>query len=134
MEYVTDTHAPLWHLYLPARLGNAARAVFVAADQGAAKIHVPVLVVAEVLMVVQRGRLPGVTLAQLLPHLEAMRESDNYLLSSLAPRTVLDSHRVTAIPDIFDRLIVADAIERGIPLLSRDAIITASGLVPIVWD
>jgi PIN domain nuclease of toxin-antitoxin system len=134
VKYVTDTHAFLWHLYLPARLGIEARAAFSAADSGDAIIHIPAVVLAEILMVVQRGRLSGVTLAQLLPHLESISGSRNYSLSALHPGTILGSHALMAIPDIFDRLIVAEAIERATPLISRDGIIKASGLVALVWD
>lgn len=134
VQYVTDTHALLWHLYMPSRLGAAAQAAFHAADQGDAIIHIPAVVLAEILMVIQRGRLAGITLAQLLPHVEAIQGSRNFLLSSLHPATILGSHVLTAIPDIFDRLIVAEAIERQTALLSRDGVIRASGLVPLVWD
>ena len=133
-RYVTDTHAFLWHIYSPDRLGSAARAAFVATDNGHATIYIPAVVLAEVLMVVQRGRLPGVTMGHLLPHLEAIRRSSNYAMSSLSPDTILGSHTLTAIPDIFDRLIVAEAMERELPLLSRDNVITKSALVTVIWD
>ena len=133
-HFVTDTHALIWHLYSPSRLGAAARDAFSHADDGEAVVHIPAVVLAEVLMVVQRGRLAGVTIEQLMPHLDAIRGSRNFLLSTLNPETVIGSHTLTAIPDIFDRLIVAEAIERRIPLLSRDGVIKASGLVPLVWD
>lgn len=128
MEYLTDAHALLWHLYGPQRLGEQARQVFADADAGQACIHVPAVVIAEALMVVQKGRLRGVTLAHLLPYLDAMATSDNYPLCPLLP------HTYTVIPDIFDRLIVTEAISRGLSLLTRDTIIRASGLVAVIWD
>ncbi|WP_437627679.1 type II toxin-antitoxin system VapC family toxin [Sorangium sp. So ce1151] len=133
-EYVTDTHALLWSMYAPARLGSAAQQAFAAADAGSALIHVPAVVVAETIMVIERGRMPGISLAHLLPRLELMRTSDNYRLASLLPEVVLASHTLTAIPDIFDRLIVAEAIHRGTPLISKDAVIRRAALVTTVWD
>ncbi len=85
-------------------------------------------------MVVQKGRLPGVALSELLFHLEGMQPSDNYLLRPLLPQTVLDSHRWSSIPDIFDRLIVAESLELGMSLLSCDPVIRDSGLVKMIWD
>ncbi|WP_437611276.1 hypothetical protein WMF20_05460 [Sorangium sp. So ce834] len=41
---------------------------------------------------------------------------------------------MTAIPDIFDRLIVAEAIHRRTPLISKDAVIRRTALVATVWD
>jgi PIN domain nuclease of toxin-antitoxin system len=133
-EYVVDTHALVWSMYDPARLGRAAAAVFTEVDAGRARLHVPVVVVAEVLMVVERGRLPGVATAHILPQLEAMRTSDNYNLVPLLPDVVIGSHTLNAIPDIFDRLIVAEALTRGLPLISKDRVIRGSGLVATIWD
>ena len=133
-EYVTDTHSLLWHLYLPKRVGRAAREVFSKVDAGEARIHIPAVVIAEALMVVQKGRLPGVTLSQLLPQIEVMRGSDNYLLSPLLPQTVLQSLSLASVPDIFDRLIGTEAMVRGLPLLSRDPNLRSSGLIATIWD
>jgi PIN domain nuclease of toxin-antitoxin system len=69
-----------------------------------------------------------------LAQLEALRDADNYRLSTLTPEVVLASHQLSTIPDIFDRLIVAEARERRLPLLTRDALIRESGLVGTVWD
>ena len=66
-EYVTDTHTLLWHFYAPARLGAGARKVLAAADDGDARIRVPALVIAESMMVAQKGRIEGLTLERLLP-------------------------------------------------------------------
>lgn len=134
MNYITDAHALLWHLYWPQRLGRAAQRVFSDADAGQICIHVPAVVVAEALMVVQKGRLPGASLDHLLPHLRAMAASDNYPLSPLLPETVIASHQYTIIPDIFDRLIVTETISRGVPLVTRDPIIRQSVLVSTIWD
>ncbi|CAN94120.1 hypothetical protein sce3960 [Sorangium cellulosum So ce56] len=125
---MTDTHALVWSMYAPSRLGSAAT------DAGSARIYVPAVVIAETIMVVERGRLPGIALAHLLPRLEAMRTSDNYRLTSLLPEVVLASHTLSAIPDIFDRLIVAEAIHRGTPLISKDSVIRQSALVTTLWD
>ena len=134
MEYVTDAHALLWHLYWSQRLGVAARRIFSEADSGQTCIRVPAVVVAEVLMVVQKGRLPGASLDHLIPELRAMAESDNYPLSPLLPETVIASHEYTLIPDIFDRLIVTEAILSDLPIVTRDPVIRESGLVTTLWD
>jgi Uncharacterized protein conserved in bacteria len=134
MDYVADAHAMLWHLFDPRRLGASARAAFVDADSGGARIFLPAVVIAEMIMVIERGRLPSVTINQLLSMFAAMQSGFNYVLYPLLPEVVITSHMLTAIPDIFDRLIVADAQRLAIPLISHDAIIIASGLVSVVWD
>jgi PIN domain nuclease of toxin-antitoxin system len=85
-------------------------------------------------MVIEKGRLHGTTVSQLLAQLILIQNSSNYVLLPLLPEVVIASHSLTAIPDIFDRLIVADARHLSIPLISRDNVILASGLVNVVWD
>jgi PIN domain nuclease of toxin-antitoxin system len=133
-ELVTDTHGFLWHLYAASKLGTKAKEAFADADAGKLRIFIPALVVAEALMVSEKRRIDGLDTEGLLPQLRAARFSDNYVLSDLRASTVLASHQLTAIPDIFDRLIVAEALERGLALLSRDSVIRESGLVQTIWD
>jgi len=47
---------------------------------------------------------------------------------------VVVAEAFTSIPDIFDRLIVAETISRGVPLVTRDPVIRQSGLVSTIWD
>ena len=134
MQFVTDTHAILWHFFTtPRRLGPAAQKAFVAADHGHAQIFIPSLVVAEMIAVIERGRLSGITMAALLKKIDSIKNSSNYQILPLRPDTVIASHTLTAIPDIFDRLIVAEALRLGVPLITRDKVITRSGIVTTVW-
>jgi PIN domain nuclease of toxin-antitoxin system len=134
MEYVADTHSILWHLFAPHRLGSSAKSAFSDCDAGTSLIYLPSVVIAEMIMVAEKGRLPGIAISQLLAQLSILQNSSNYVLLPLLPEVVIASHTLTAIPDIFDRLIVADARHLSIPLISRDTVIIASGLVSVVWD
>jgi PIN domain nuclease of toxin-antitoxin system len=134
MDYLVDTHALLWHLFAPRRLGMAAQAALAAVDAGAARALILAVVVAEMSMVVERGQLPGVTVAQLLAQFSTIKAVVNYALLPLSPDTVIASHTLTAIPDIFDRLVVAEAAQLDLPLILRDPAIVASGYVRLVWD
>jgi PIN domain nuclease of toxin-antitoxin system len=133
-EYVLDTHALLWHLHAPRRLGAAAREALVRVDQGEARAWLPAVVIAESLMVTERRRIEGLTLESLLHQLDSFRDADNYRLSSLTPDTVLAAPRLAAIPDIFDRLVVAEALERDLPLVTRDEVIRTARVVETIWD
>jgi PIN domain nuclease of toxin-antitoxin system len=76
----------------------------------------------------------GVTLSLLLAQFNAIQSKSNYVLLPLLPETVISSHTLLAIPDIFDRLVVAEARRLSLPLITRDAAIKASGLLSVVWD
>jgi PIN domain nuclease of toxin-antitoxin system len=134
MEYVADTHAIVWYLFAQSRLGRAARAVLSDVAAGKGQAYLPAVAVAEMIMVVEKNRLPGVTMAQLEIELALMRQSANYVFLPLLPDLVISSRTLTAIPDIFDRLIVAEARQLGLSLITRDSVIQASGLVKCIWN
>lgn len=133
-EYVADAHVVVWYLFASSRLGKAAKAVLHDAEAGAAKIYLPAVAIAEMVMVVEKKRLPGAAMRPLINYLNWMQSQQRYELLSLHPDLVLSSRTLTVIPEIFDRLIVADALRLGLPLITRDTIIQASGIVPVVWD
>jgi PIN domain nuclease of toxin-antitoxin system len=56
-----------------------------------------------------------------------------YQLVELSLPVVRRSQELYAIPERSDRLLAATAIELECPLITRDARITASGLVPTLW-
>ena len=133
MEYVTDTHPLLWNLFTPKRLGRAAFAVFREVDRGNAKLYAPAIVVSEMLMVIEKVRIPNATMPDLLDEIDLMQLSPYHELLPLWPATAVTSRTLTSIPDIFDRLIVAEALRLGLPLITHDSVITNSGLVNVVW-
>lgn len=134
MEYVADTQAAIWHLFARQRLGPAARTVLQDADAGLVKIYLPEVALAEMIMVVERRRIQGANLPQLFAYLQQMQNNRSYELLPLLPAHVIASHTLTAIPDIFDRLVVAETLRLGLPLITSDSVIHASGLVNVVWD
>jgi PIN domain nuclease of toxin-antitoxin system len=130
--YVADTHALLWHLFDPSRLSTIAFQSFQEVGENEALLHLPAVVVAEALMIIEKKRIQG-TLAQFEHLLQQMSTSDNYQIGQLDLTIVLKAAQYTQLKDIFDRLIVAEADSLNAPLISRDADITASNLVPLIW-
>jgi PIN domain nuclease of toxin-antitoxin system len=127
--YVSDTHALLWYLGGAAHLSADARAEFDGAGRRGNQIIVPAIVVAETLMLVEKGRI-ALDASQILARLQAHA---GFVLTPLVPETVFVIKNLTALPDIHDRLIVAEAIVRQATLITRDAAIRASGLVATLW-
>ena len=133
MEYLTDTHPLVWSLFAQNRLSMRVRDIFDRAELGEHMITVPAIVIAEAIMVVEKRRVTG-TVPELLQGLALLQANGNYRFLTLLPETVISSHALTALPDIFDRLVVADAQHLGVPLITRDTAIHASGLVDVVWN
>jgi PIN domain nuclease of toxin-antitoxin system len=133
-EYVSDAHPMSWYFFASTRLGSAAKSVLREAAAGKARIYLPAVAIAEMIMTVEKRRLPSATMPELIQHLNWMKNQPNYELMPLDPDLVVSSHTLTVIPDIFDRLIVAEALRLNLPLITRDTVIRSSGLVNIVWD
>ncbi|MGH9766999.1 MAG: type II toxin-antitoxin system VapC family toxin [Blastocatellia bacterium] len=133
-EYVVDTQAMIWFLFASNRLKQTARVALRDAVVGKARIYLPAVVIAEMIMIVEKRRIPGAAMAQLINHLHWMKSQPNYELLPLDPELVISSRTLTTVPDIFDRLIVAEALRLGLPLITSDSVIRSSGLVNVIWD
>jgi PIN domain nuclease of toxin-antitoxin system len=127
---VLDTHAWVWWLTKPEKLGKkAARAI-----KKAEHIFVPAICVWEVAMKALAGKLKfdrphGLWIEQ------ALTQDARIELLPLSPRVSITAaeldwnHR-----DPADRLIVSSAQGRECPLATADENITSSGLLRCVWD
>lgn len=133
MDFVTDTHPLIWALFAQKRLSPRVRTIFERATQGENRIFIPTIVIAESIMVVERGRVKS-TIVELLQTFRTMQDTNTLLFQDLDPEMVIASHSLISIPDIFDRLVVAEARQLGLPLITCDTVITAANVVTTVWD
>jgi PIN domain nuclease of toxin-antitoxin system len=133
MMFVTDTHALIHHVTgRKRRLGRKARSTFERSERGVDRILVPFTVLEEVMLLSEAGkvRLP-------LPFRDlviSFAQADNFDLGVNDMQLLLEAASFTALPDPYDRLIVAQARVEGLPLLTGDEEIRESGLVHTVWD
>jgi PIN domain nuclease of toxin-antitoxin system len=130
--YVADTHALIWYLFNPGRLGSDAQVALGEVAEGQATLVIPAVVVAEMVMVVEKGRVQA-TLADLKNVIDRLRRNPACALPSLTSEDILNSATLTTIPDIFDRLIVYEARKHNASLLTRDTMLTRSELTKVVW-
>jgi PIN domain nuclease of toxin-antitoxin system len=130
--YVADTHALLWYLTADKRLGDKARGVLDAVKADSAVMIIPAVALAEILMIVEKGRVV-LPMTRLDSAIDEWKSSRNIHLSALTIETVFQARQLTQIPDIFDRLIVAEALALNAPLLTRDPEIVDSKLVTVIW-
>jgi PIN domain nuclease of toxin-antitoxin system len=123
----------VWFLVGSPKLGANARAVL---ESPGADLYLPLTALAEACWMVEKGRAPTIpTVSQLLTAVDADRRVTLVTLD----RTILElSLSLTSIAEMHDRQIVATALQLAssgsqIAPLTRDANITASGLVTIIW-
>ncbi len=127
--FVVDTNALWWYLRAPERLSPSADAIFRLAEAGGTALVVPAIVVAELhyLSIKARDALPPTELMALL-------DGSGYFVVSDLGRTQLELlERLPEIPEMHDRLIAAEALALGVPVVTRDPVIAASSQVQSIW-
>lgn len=125
-----DTHALVWYLARPARLGRRALRLLRDADAGRAEILVPAIVLIELSLLQEAGRrVPGA------PQVEALVAAQpSFRIQPIDLALALEFILVSALRDPFDRMIVAAARTADAPLITADAAIEASALVETLWE
>ena len=126
---VVDTHAWLWWVSEPRRLGKAARRSLEAAK----RIGVPAICCLEIATLVSRGRI---SLDR--PALEWMQDALGGRRIDLLPLTPAVAVKAADLPSNFpgdpaDRIITATAILESAVLVTRDDRIRESPLVRTLW-
>jgi len=130
MRACIDTHALIWYLSRPKKLGRAATRRLREADAGRGEILVPAIVLVELTLLREAGRnVIGV------PQVEALLAAQPaFQLEPLDMAQATEFALLDSLPDPFDRLIVATARSADVPLISADTVIDASALVETIWD
>lgn len=127
--YVADTHALYWYLLASPRLRDLALEAFKEALAGAAEIHVPAIVLAELHFLNEKVGRPidfGETFVRL-------SEARQFVLHPFEPTDVLDFDADSTVSEMHDRMIVGLARRLGAVLITRDTIIVGSAVVTTTW-
>jgi PIN domain nuclease of toxin-antitoxin system len=128
-RYVADTHALLWYLGGSPLLGSSARAAFDGAVQGTNEVIIPAIVLAEAIMLTEKRRT-----AIDIDHIVAtVQAAPGFRFTPLMPEMVARIQTLTSLPDIHDRLIVAEALVSSATVITRDHLVITSGIVSTVW-
>lgn len=129
--YVTDTHSFIYYaLAKPRKLGQAARQLFIDADEGKTVIYVPAIVLWEIWMTVKEGDF---SLPMRFDHwCRALESSPGFAVAPLGWQVVDESRRFP-FKDPFDCLIAGTATLLGMPLITKDRNIEDCNLVETVW-
>ena len=128
-RYLADTHSLLWYLSGSERLGAIARSVLSKTASGENEVLVPAIVIAELIRIFEKHS-GNIDMAHIIADLQ---QKPGFCLTHLTPEIVLGICPLTSLPDLHDRLIVAEALAQGATLITCDKAITSSGLTPVVW-
>ena len=132
MKHIVDTHTLIWFVQQDKRLGLQARQVL--SDPNSALL-LPSVCYGEACWIVEHGRTNIPSTAALKAALDA---DPRFVVYPLDRAVVERSQSLTVINEMHDRqimataLVLADAGE-AVVVLTRDANMIASGLVPVLW-
>lgn len=131
--YIVDTHTLLWYLDTDKRLGSTAKRIL---DDRSTRFLLPAIALAEALFILERGRGQYAVNEERL--LASIRADSRIRIVALGQRILDLTLQCKAIDEMHDRQIVATALfiqSCGFTtaILTKDANITTSGLIPCVW-
>ncbi len=127
--YVADTHSLAWYLLDSQKLSPAANRAFREVEQGKARLLIPAIVVAELIFIIERGKLH----ADIDKLLRRMESASNFEIHPLGQEQLRCLKQQKAISDMHDRFIVCEALLHGAKLITKDEEIHRASIVPVVW-
>jgi PIN domain nuclease of toxin-antitoxin system len=128
---VADTHTALWHLFGDARLSAAAGAFIEQAASARQKIAVSSISLAELVYLVEKGRLAESAYAELA---QALADPEHVFAEAAFTAAIVESMRKVPraeVPDLPDRIVAATAVHFSVPIISRDRLIRTASLKTI---
>jgi len=129
---VADTHAALWYLLKNPRLSATARSFMDDAAGAGHDIVLSPISLAEIVYLVEKGRLPASAYDELR---QALDDPDFVLEEAPVTGEVVEAMRQVPradVSDMPDRIVAATALYFGVPVISRDGRIRSSN-VQTVW-
>lgn len=124
-----DTHATIWYLEASLRLSSTALSVIQSCLNQGEPVYISTVTIVELTYLVEKGRFPVTLLDQLLAEL---RQPTPELIVAPLDLAMVDVIRRIAVRDMPDRMIAASAVALGVPLVTRDQQIQASGIA-VIW-
>jgi PIN domain nuclease of toxin-antitoxin system len=128
MKVLLDTHTLLWALEAPAKLSGPARRLI---DDPASELLLSIATPWELAIKTNAGKLDA---EKILEMFDLLATSGSYEMLLTTASQVIHAGRLPLHHrDPFDRLLAAQALELGIPIVSRDRIFDLYG-VQRIWN
>ena len=128
---VTDTHPLIFHAAGGGRLGPRAAVFFDRCERQHAVLYVPAAVMWECSLLARVARINLRRTARAF--FDDLFSNPAYQPLDLTPEQVFLADELRFTRDPFDALVVSAARTAGLPLVTRDAAIRASGAAKVIW-
>lgn len=128
MNLVTDTHSLVWYFTEAPRLSKKAFDAFEGTIESGTVI-VPAVVLAEIMFIAKKGRVT-LTFDETLKKIEGY---ENFDIAPLDAEILTIADKIEADLEMHDKLIVATALYYEAALITKDELVSKSGVVSTIW-
>lgn len=128
-RYVIDTHSLVWYFTKSVSLSEKAKNCFKQCENNEATIIIPTIVLAESLYISEKKKISF----NYESFITGIFASTNYSIHPFDFEVLLELPKLTQIPEIHDRIIVATALLTSSTLITKDRAIISSALVRTIW-
>lgn len=129
MNFLTDTHALLWHFTNSRKIGHKAKDIFHKCEKGECIIFIPSIVIAECLSIFDKKKV----IFDFKDLFNRIRKSENYVIIPLDYKILLHMSETKEVAELHDKIIVATAKLLRTPLITKDTLLVNLKTITTVW-
>ena len=129
MNFLTDTHALLWHFINSPKISQKTREIFNKCERGECIIFIPSIVIAECLSIFDKKKITFDFKALF----NQIKRSDNYAIIPLDHEVLQKMTDTTEVTELHDKIIVATTKLLEVPLITKDASFRDLENITTIW-
>ena len=129
MNFLTDTHALLWHFINSPKISQKTREIFNKCERGECIIFIPSIVIAECLSIFDKKKV-AFDFNELFSRI---RNSENYAIIPLDHEVLQKMTDTTEVTELHDKIIVATTKLLEVPLITKDASLRDLESFTTIW-
>ncbi len=129
MNFLTDTHALLWHFTDSPKISPKAKTIFAKCEKGDCIIFIPSIVIAECLSIFDKKKI----IFDFKALFNSIRKSENYVIIPLNHKVLLQMIDAKEVSELHDKIIVATARLLDATLITKDALLRGINNLKIIW-
>ena len=129
MNFLTDTHALLWHFTDSPKISQRAKETFYKCEQGGCIIFIPSIVIAECISIFDKKKITF----DFETFFKRIRKSENYAIISLDYKVLQTMINTTEVSELHDKIIVATAKLLEVPLITKDTVLLNLKTLTTLW-